>query len=137
MSLSGWLLEKVCHRLQDFVRERLIRYGAGQRHRSDERAESQDRSRPCHTLGLAWQQPDKQLKIRLDLIRGKLTSPFVAASDFRGQCAEGAARTRILAVHVAQVVVDQLREGYRLPTGFSGFLLALPDTECLAESLGH
>src|SRR5260370_36994189 len=105
------MLQKDSHRLQDFVRKHLIRYGAGQRHRSDERAESQDRSRPCRALVLAWQQPGKQLKITLDLCRGKRASPLIAASEFRGQCAEGAARTWILAVHIAQVAVDQLREG--------------------------
>src|SRR5258707_570873 len=111
MSFLGGMLEKVCYRLQDFPRKCLIRYGAGQRHRSNESTESQDRSRPCRTLIPAWQQPNNQIKIRLDLIRGKRTSPLVAASDFRGQCAEGTARTWILAVHIAQVVVDQLSEG--------------------------
>ena len=103
-SLSVGMLENICHRLQDFPRKRLIRYGAGQRHRSDESAESQDRPRSCLSLILAWQQPGKQLKIRLDLFRGKPASLFIAASDFRGQCAEGAARTWILAVHIPPIV---------------------------------
>ena len=41
----------------------------------------------------------------------KRTSPLVATSDFRGQCAEGAARTWIPAVHIAHIVVDKLLEG--------------------------
>src|SRR6202046_3449277 len=105
------MLENICHRLQDFARKVFIRYSAGQRHRSDERAESQDRSRSCSVLVLAWEQPGKQLKIRLDLISSERTSPLVAASDFRGQCAEGAARTWIPAVHIAHIVVDKLLEG--------------------------
>src|ERR1700685_3170750 len=119
MPLSGGMLENVCHRLQDFPRKRLIRYGAGKRHRSDESTESQDRSRSRCTLIFAWQQLTNQLKISLDLIRGKRTSPLVATSDFRGQCAEDTARTWILAVHIAHIIVDQAREGERLPTGFS------------------
>src|ERR1700759_2154087 len=117
MSRSGGLLEKVCHRLQDFPRKSLIRNSAGQRHRSDESSERQDRLRSCRTLVPARQQPGKQLKIRLDLISGELTSPLVAASDFRGQCAEGAARTWIPAVHIAYIVVDKLLEGERPPAG--------------------
>jgi hypothetical protein len=96
---------------QNLVRKHLIRYGGGQRHRSDERAESQDRSRPGRALVLAWQQPDNQLKVIPDLFGGKRTSPFIAASDLRRQCAEGTARTRIVAVRVAQVVADKLRDG--------------------------
>ncbi len=88
------------------MRKRLIRYGAGQRHRSDQRAESQDRSRPCRAFVLAWEQPGKQLDIFPDLFRGKRTSPLIAASDLRRQRAEGTARTWILAVHIAHVVVD-------------------------------
>src|SRR5579863_2041599 len=136
-SLSVGMLEKICHRLQDFPRKSLIRYGAGQRHRSDERAESQDSSRSCPVLILAWEQPGKQLNIRLDLISGELTSPLVAASDFRGQCAEGAARTWIPAVHIAYIVVDKLLEGERPPAGCSSCLLALPDSECIAECLRY
>ena len=101
MSLSGGMLEKVCHRLQDLPRKRVIRYGAGQRHRSDESTESQDRSRSRCTLIFAWQQLNNQLKICLDLIRGKRTSSLVAASDFRGQCAEDAASTWIFATILA------------------------------------
>src|SRR5258708_22839347 len=86
--LSGGMLKKVGHRLQDFPRKCLIRYGAGQRHRPDESAESQDSSRSCRPLIPACQQPDNQLKIRLDFIRGKRTSSLVAASDFWGQWAE-------------------------------------------------
>src|ERR1700733_4866970 len=100
------MLQKASHRLQDFVRKRLIRYGSGQRHRSDERAECQDSSRSCRTLIRTSQQPDNQLKIRLDLIRGKRASPLIAASDFRGQRAEGTAPTWILAVHIAHIIVD-------------------------------
>src|SRR5580692_330742 len=110
MSLSGGLLEKVCHRLQDFPRKGLIRNGAGQRHRTDESTESQDRFRSCHTLIPAWQQPDNQLKIRLDLIRGKRTSPLIAASNFRGQCAEGTTRAGIPAVDIAHIIVDKFLE---------------------------
>ena len=102
------------------MRKPHIRYGAGQRHRSDERAESQDRSRPRRALVLAWQQPDNQLNVIPDLFRGKRTSPLIAASDLRRQCAEGTARTRILAVHIAQVVVDQLCEGYGWPARLGG-----------------
>src|ERR1700691_5541807 len=54
MSLSGGMLEKICHRFQDFPRKRLIRNGTGQRHRSDEGTERQDRFRSCRTLVLAW-----------------------------------------------------------------------------------
>src|SRR5258708_19278243 len=93
ISLSGWMLQKVCHRVQDFARKVFVRYCAGQRHRSDERAESQDRSRSCLALILAWEQPGKQLKIRLDLISSERTSPLVATSDFRGQCPQDAPPT--------------------------------------------
>src|SRR5260370_30972844 len=137
MSLSGWMLQKVCHRVQDFARKVFVRYRAGQRHRSDQRGKSQDRSRPCRTLVLTGQQPDNQLKIRLDLIRGKRTSPLIAASDFRGQCAEGTTSPWILAVDIAHIIVDQAREGERLPAGFSSFLLALPDSECIADCLRY
>jgi hypothetical protein len=105
------MLQKISHRLQDFVRKLFIRYGAGQRHCSDERAESQDRSRPCRALVLAWQQPDKQLKVTLDLLRRKRARPLIAASDLRRQRAEGTTRTRILAVHITQVIVDEPLEG--------------------------
>src|SRR5580692_2617000 len=133
-SLSVGMLENICHRLQDFPRKRIIRYGAGQRHRSDESAESQDSSRSCLGLVLAWQQPGKQLKIRLDLISSERTSPLVAASDFRRQCAEGAARTWIPAVHIANIVVDKPLEGWGPPAGNGSFLLALPDPKCIAGS---
>src|SRR4029077_13033638 len=131
MVVRGRTLQKLRDSVLYFARQRLIRYGAGQRHGSNKRTESQDRSRSCRTLILAWQQTDNQLKIRLDLIRGKRTSPLVAASDFRGQCAEGTARTWILTVHIAQVVVDKFLEGERLSGGFSSFLLALPSAECI------
>src|ERR1700761_3865617 len=137
MSLSGGLLEKVCHSLQHSPRRSLIRSGAGQRHRSDESAESQDRFRSCRALIPAWQQPGNQLKIRLDLIGGKRTSPLIAASDFRGQCAEGTTRARIPAVDIAHIIVDKLLERKRLPAGFSSFLLPLPNTECIAKRLRH
>ena len=94
------------------MRKRLIRYSASQRHRSDESAESQDRSRPYRALVLARQQPGKQLKVILDLFRGKRASPLIAASDFRGQCAEGTARTWILAVRIAHIIVDKLVDDY-------------------------
>jgi hypothetical protein len=71
LSSSFGTLEKVCHRLQDFPRKCLIRYGAGERHCSSEGAKSQDRSRSCGALVFAWQQPDNQLKIRLDLLRAQ------------------------------------------------------------------
>ena len=38
LALSSGMLQKACHRVQDLVRKRLIRYGSGQRHRSDARA---------------------------------------------------------------------------------------------------
>src|SRR5579863_5354346 len=136
-SLSGRILQKICHRFQDLSRKHLIGYGARQRHRSDQRAKSQDRSRPRCALVFPWQQPDKQLKVIPDLFSGKRAGTPIAATDLRCQCTEGTARTWILAVHIAQVVVDQLRKGERPPTGFSSFLLALPDAECIAERLGH
>jgi hypothetical protein len=40
-------------------------------------------------------------------------------------------------VHIAYIVIEKFREGERLPTEFSSFLLALPDTECIAECLRH
>src|SRR5579863_9493665 len=136
-SLSGRILQNVCHRFQDLSRKRLIGYGARQRHRSDQRAKSQNRSRPRRALVFTWQQPDKQLKVIPDLFGGKRAGTPIAASDLRRQCTEGTAPTWILAVHFARVVVDQLRKGERLPTGFSSFLLALPDAECVAKRLGH
>src|SRR6202020_3225208 len=66
---------------------------------------------------------------------GKRASPLIAASDVRGQCAEGTARTRILAVRITHIVVDKPLEGQRLPAGCSSFPLALPDAECIAECL--
>src|ERR1700678_1449565 len=105
------MLQKLCDRLQDFVRKRLVRYGAGQRHCADESAESQDRFRSGSALVLAWQQPDKQLNVILDLFRGKRTRALVAACDFRCQCAEGTARTWVLAVHIAHIIVDKVLEG--------------------------
>src|SRR5579864_5363199 len=136
-SLSVGMLEKICHRFQDFPRKRLIRYGAGQRHRSDQSTESQDRSRSGLALILAWEKPGKQLKICLDLISSERASPLVATSDFRGQCAEGAARTWIPAVPIAHIVIDKLLEGERPPAGCSSCLLALPDSECIAECLRY
>lgn len=44
-------------------RNRLIRYRAGQRHRSDERTEGQDRLRSWCTLVLAWKQTGDQLDV--------------------------------------------------------------------------
>jgi hypothetical protein len=79
------MLQKVCHRLQYFSRKRVIRYGAGQRHRTDESAESQDRSRPYRALVLAWQQPGKQLKVIPDLFSGKRASPLVARTVLPGR----------------------------------------------------
>jgi hypothetical protein len=102
---------KLGHSVLYFSLSRLIRYGAGQRHRSDESAESQDRSRPYRALVVAWQQLGKQLKVILDLFRGKRASPLIAASDFPGQCAEGTARTWILAVRIVHIIVDKLHEG--------------------------
>src|ERR1700739_3801503 len=136
-SLSGRILKRVCHRFQDLSRKHLIRYGARQRHRSDQRAEGQDRSRPRGALVFTWQQPDKQLKFIPDLFSGKRAGTPIAASDLRRQRTEDTARTWILAVHIAQVVVDQLRKGERLPAGFSSLLLTLPNAECVAERLGH
>src|SRR5580704_6533537 len=104
------MLQKVRYRPQDLVRKRLIRYSAGQRHCAHERAKSQDRSRSRRALVLARQHPNNQLKISLDLLRGKRASPLIAASDLGRQCAESTARPWILAVYIAQVVVHKICE---------------------------
>src|SRR5882724_7248659 len=85
LALLGRILQKLTHSLQDLARKRLIRYGTGQRHRSNERTESQNRPRPCRTLVLTWKQPDNQLKVLPDLFRGKRASPLIAARDLRCQ----------------------------------------------------
>src|ERR1700730_13768731 len=51
---SGASLQKLLHGLEDFEGKRFIRHGACQHHRSDKRAESQDRLRSRRTLVLAW-----------------------------------------------------------------------------------
>jgi len=61
------------------VRKRLIRYGAGQRHRSDQRAESQDRSRSCLALILAWEQPGKPIQV----CPGAFPTDLTATTDCR------------------------------------------------------
>jgi hypothetical protein len=63
-------------------------------------------------------------KIRIT-VAGKIVAEStralrLAARDLRRQCAEGTARTWILAVRVAQIVVDQLCEGYGWPARLGG-----------------
>ena len=74
MSLSGWMLQKVCHRVQDFARKVFIRYRAGQRHRSDERAESQDRSRSCLALTVLVDERSDGVHISYDRMASLLAS---------------------------------------------------------------
>jgi hypothetical protein len=56
----GRILQKLCHRLQDLARKRLVRYRARQNHRPDERAESQNGSRSRCMLVFAWMQSGNQ-----------------------------------------------------------------------------
>src|SRR5258708_39875876 len=98
-----------------------------------------------------------KVNIALDLAACLFLPGSKAAIDSRSflTCSEVSARVRlslraisgasalkaqpnwILAVHIAHIIVDKLLKGERLPDGFSSFLLALPDAECIAERLGH
>src|SRR5580765_5578630 len=108
-------LQNSADSMQYFARQLVIRGGACQRHRSDERAHRQDRPRSCRTLVLAGKQTGDQLNIVPDLFGGKSAGPLIAAGDLRRQRAEGAARAWIVAVRFVQILVYQFGVGDRRP----------------------
>jgi hypothetical protein len=71
------MLQKASHRLQDFVRKGVIRYGAGLRHRLDERAEGSGIALDLAArLSLLGSNPRSNSEMPLPFaVRAKVVSP--------------------------------------------------------------
>jgi hypothetical protein len=81
LTLQGNAPQKLADGIQYVTVQRLIRYRACQRHRADERTESQDSVRSCRTLVLAGKQTGDQLDIFSDLFGDEGAGSLSAACE--------------------------------------------------------
>src|SRR5258707_12890045 len=85
---TKWILQKLCHGLQDFARKLLVRHCAGHTDGTDESAIGQDCVRSCRALILlvcAKNRSCEQLNVLSNMLGDERASSLVAASNISCQ----------------------------------------------------
>src|SRR5258708_36107834 len=100
---------KVGHGVKDFAGKVLVRHCAGHTDGTDKSAIGQDCLRSCGALILlvrATNQSCEQLNVVSNLLGDKCASSLVAACNISCQSDDRTARAWLIAVRLAQVIID-------------------------------
>src|SRR5260370_27966028 len=126
---TKWILQKLCHGLQDFARKLLVRHCAGHTDGTDKSAIGQDCLRPCRAVILlvrATNHSRSRLHTVLNFPSDHSASSPVAACNISCQSDDWTACAWLIAVRLAQVIIDERLVRNGRPARRGGIHLTLP-----------